>query len=446
MKKMIIMVAALAASAVFAEVSPASFDKAHLRGVCDRTPALYASGETMTFTLRLEDVAGNLQPGDAFVEWRRTGDDGIVEEGRADAASEMPLVLKTKLAKPGFVRLFAVAKDKGGRVMRRVVRPDGLTPDGTRAANPYEKSDSRVFFDGGAGVEPERIAPFPEPDDFDSFWAKRKAHLAAVPMEAERRKLDGIGGPANVYAVKVACAGSRPVTGYLSIPKAIEGKKGKCGALVRFDGYSRSSVQRPVKVGAKGIIVFHINAHGYDLGRDVAYYKEFYRSIEVNGQGYAFDIGQNSDPETAYFGGMTWRVMRALEYVKSLPEWNGRNLSVSGGSQGGLQCIWAAGLDRDVTAVDETMGRNRSGWYIKFAKGLPYYDAVNHAKRVNPSCRFNISRAGLGDYTCPPSGISLMFNALPCAKKRIHWVQGSTHGFAPAEPNQTYDIVFGDWK
>lgn len=437
--------------------SPASFDRAHLRGVCDRTPALYAPGETMTFTLRLEGVDGRLLPGEAFVEWCRTGDDGLVEEGRADAASEMPLVLKSKLGKPGFVRLFAVVKDKDGRTMRRKTRPDGMTPDGTRAANPYEKADSRVFFDGGAGVEPERIEPFPEPDDFDSFWARRRAQLAAVPMEAERRRLDGIGGPANVYAVKVTCAGPRPVTGYLSIPKAIEEKKGKCGALLRFDGYSRSSVQRPSKVGAKGIIVFHINAHGYELGRDSAYYKAFYKSIEVDGQGYAFDAGQNSDPETAYFGGMTWRVMRALEYVKSLPEWNGRNLIVSGGSQGGLQCIWAAGLDRDVTAVEatipwgcdfggETLGRNRGGWYIKFAKGLPYYDAVNHAKRVNPACRFNVSRAGLGDYTCPPSGISLMFNALPCERKRIHWVQGSTHGFAPAEPNQTYDIAFGEWK
>lgn len=438
-------------------VPPASFAGAHLRGVCDRTPALYAPDETMTFTLTLEDVVGTLRPGEAFVEWRRTGDDGERQEGRADAAAEMPLVIRTKLGKPGFVRLFAVVKDRTGKVLRRTVRQDGRTPDGTRAANPYEKADSRVFFDGGAGVEPTQIAPYPEPDDFDSFWAKRKAQLAAVPVEAERRKLDGIGGPANVYAVKVACAGPRPVTGYLSIPKAIEGKKGSYGALVRFDGYSRTSVQQPMKSGPKGVIVFHVNAHGYELGRDAAYYKAFYRSIESNGQGYAFDEKQNADPETAYFGGMTWRVMRALEYVKSLPEWNGRNLAVSGGSQGGLQSLWAAGLDRDVTAVEtripwgcdfggETMGRNRGGWYIRFAKGLPYYDAVNHAKRVNPSCRVDIARAGLGDYTCPPSGISLMFNALPCTRKRIRWVQGSTHGFVPAEPNQTYDLVFGDWK
>ena len=431
------------------------FDRAHLRGACDRTPAFYAPGETMTFTLRLEHVGGPVPAGTAFVVWKRTGDDSLAEEGRVDAAT-LPLVVRTSLGKPGFVRLFATLQDAKGRIFRRAEKIDGRTVDGVRAANPYEKNDRRVFFDGGAGVEPEKIAQFPEPEDFDAFWAKRRAALAAVPMTAERKLVDGVGGPANIYAVSVTCAGPRPVTGYLSVPKWAEGKKKACGALVRFDGYSRSSVQRPTKVGGKGLMIFHINAHGYELGREYGYYKKFYKSIESNGHGYAFDPAQNSNPDTAYFGGMTWRVMRALEYVKSLPEWNGR-LSVTGGSQGGLQCIWAAGLDRDVTEVDaripwgcdhggETMGRNRGGWFIPFAKGLPYYDAVNHAKRVNPSCRVNISRAGLGDYTCPPSGIAMMFESLPCASKRIFWVQGSTHGFAPAEPNQVFSVKKGIWK
>ena len=40
----------------------------------------------------------------------------------------------------------------------------------------------------------------------------------------------------------------------------------------------------------------------------------------------------------------------------------------------------------------------------------------------------------------------MMFENLPCASKRIFWVQGSTHGFAPAEPNQTFSVKKGTWK
>ncbi|NMA46826.1 MAG: hypothetical protein GX945_09725, partial [Lentisphaerae bacterium] len=43
------------------------------------------------------------------------------------------------------------------------------------------------------------------------------------------------------------------------------------------------------------------------------------------------------------------RVMRSLDFVKTLPEWNGRDLIVVGSSQGGGQAIAAAGLDPQVT-------------------------------------------------------------------------------------------------
>ena len=43
--------------------------------------------------------------------------------------------------------------------------------------------------------------------------------------------------------------------------------------------------------------------------------------------------------------------MRSLDYVKSLPEWNGKVLIVKGGSQGGAQSIVAAALDNNVTMM-----------------------------------------------------------------------------------------------
>lgn len=46
---------------------------------------------------------------------------------------------------------------------------------------------------------------------------------------------------------------------------------------------------------------------------------------------------ENEDPETTYFNGMMLRLIRSLEYAKSLPEWDGKNLTVQGHSQGGMQ-------------------------------------------------------------------------------------------------------------
>ena len=46
------------------------------------------------------------------------------------------------------------------------------------------------------------------------------------------------------------------------------------------------------------------------------------------------------------------RVLRALEYLKTRPEWDGKNLGVNGGSQGALQATWGAALDPDVTEAN----------------------------------------------------------------------------------------------
>ena len=58
------------------------------------------------------------------------------------------------------------------------------------------------------------------------------------------------------------------------------------------------------------------------------------------------------------------------------------------------------------------------------------YDPVFFAKRIT-STEVYISRAGLGDYICPPSGLAVCYNNLATPRKKMVWVQGSTHGFIP---------------
>ncbi|MBR1967095.1 MAG: acetylxylan esterase, partial [Lentisphaeria bacterium] len=63
---------------------------------------------------------------------------------------------------------------------------------------------------------------------------------------------------------------------------------------------------------------------------------------------------------------------------------------------------------------------------------LEYYDPVFMAKRIRKA-KIVITRAGLGDYTSPPSGLAICYNNLATPEKTIKWYQGSNHTIIPPE-------------
>ena len=69
-------------------------------------------------------------------------------------------------------------------------------------------------------------------------------------------------------------------------------------------------------------------------------------------------------------------------------------------------------------------------WQLDWTDALGYYDAAIVASLVPKTCKVVITRAGLGDYICPPTGLARLYNALECPKK-IVWSQGSEHGYLP---------------
>ena len=442
MKKMLIAFAV--ASGAIAAFAAGEFDSALLRGSTDKDIPFYEPGQEMVFTIKMTGLTNSVPAGEWFVKWERTGDDGKSFGGKVPVPMAEPLVVKTSLDLPGFVRVKAVVVDKAGKNYTRT--------------NPKLKWESKtVFFDGSAGVHPEKLQSVPEPKDFDAFWAKQRERLAKVPVTSTCIELPCGNPKAKLWAVEIPCAGVRPVTGYLTVPKASEeGKKFPC--VLETHGYSYRAPHNPPGGASESEIVLNINAHGVNLpafGADEAYHKQFGEMIKSNGKAYAFDPVQNSDPETAYFNGMALRVMRGLEYLKSLPGWNGKDLYASGGSQGGLQTIWAAGLDPQVTKAESSitwccdmggteLGRNRGTGYIKWVPALGYYDPINVARRISKNCRTLIPRAGLGDYTCPPSGLAILFNNIPGPKK-INWDQGSTHPYSPPEPHQKFSVTGNGW-
>ena len=417
MRRLALIVAGMSVANACA-VAPADdiWKGASLFGRTEAKKCVYKVGEPIVF-LVTPDLPNGLPKGDFTVKWERTGDDGVKDAGTYPLTTN-EWRYTTRLESPGFVRLDMHVVDTNGK---RVCRFDRGWGD-------------PVMFDGGAGAEIGKLTGPPEPEDFDAFWTARKERLAKLPIIADLKPITCETKGVKVYAVTVNCAGPRPVTGYVSIPDG----KGEWPVEVSFMGYSKGGIQRPPKHSPADRIHFEVNAHGYELGREKEYYAEFYESIKSGGESYAFDMKQNASRDQAYFSGMSWRVMRALQYVKTLPQWNGRDLKVWGASQGGLQAAWAAGLDPDVSEVvlqvvwccDMKGCLTRPGWYVRWTPALDYYDPVNHARRFSRTCPVRIAKAGLGDYVSPPRGLACLYNAIP-GPKSITWIQGAEHGYTP---------------
>ena len=371
----------------------------------DRDPLAYRAGEPMTFSFRAQ--------GGVRIRWRRTGDDGRAESGELSLVTRHSSLV-TSLDRPGFVRIEAVLLDASGAAVAR--------------------------FDGGAGADVDAIrADTPEPPDFDAFWARRKAALAAMPMDgATCAEIASPRAGVRVFEVSIPCPGGRPSTALLSVPAA----GGPFPAFARFRGYETSwspvAYNTPPAAELRDdALVLFVSAHGFAFNREPTYYAALREANRSNGYDVAFDPAQNADPATAYFGGMSWRVLRALQWLETRPEWDGRSLTVFGGSMAGLQSIWAAALDPAVTEcrpripwccnlAGPASGRAHGDWFVPWVPALAYYDPANLARRIPATCRVAVPEAGLGDYVCPPSGVMAFYNALACPKE-IAFVQGATH-------------------
>jgi cephalosporin-C deacetylase len=430
------LIALICIAAIAMQAQNVDMNQFFLKGTTDKNPLHYQVGETITFTLNLE-TKGQAIPDGYTIKWNRTGDDGVADKGDSPA-NQQPLVIKTKAEKPGFVRIYAELYDNNGNPARKPKQPGRSSGDW-----------SKVFFEGSAAADPLLMKTTQEPQDFDEFWKRQLARLDATPLQPTLQPVPSKNPKVAIYAVTIPCPGpdNRPATGYITIPANAKDKSIPAELTVHGRGYILQDI--PTN-GPENKVVFEVNAHGYDLGKDKEYYDEYLKNTSSNGHGYGFDPIQNSNPETAYFNGMALRDLQALRYLKTRIEWNQKDLKINGGSQGGLQAIWLAALDHDVTTIapsvpwccdmgGKSLGRIIGSWHIKYVPQLDYYDPIFHAARIPTSCNVNIARAGLGDYVSPPSGVFIFFSKLKCPKS-ITWIQGGTHGYTPPQPNFSFTI------
>ena len=305
----------------------------------------------------------------------------------------------------------------------------------------------------GAIADPEKIQPgFEEPKDFQEFWDNALTELAKVPVKARRKEIDltddmlpgiptcfsyrsaeqtpppkSLKGKFRCWDVKVDCVGGVPVSGYLTMPADAQPKS--LPAIVTFQG---AGVKTANKAFMPGFIRFDVNAHGIKNGQPAKYYQGLAKTSLSR-----YVAKEAEDRDKYYFRNMYLRVKRALDYVKTLPEYDGKTLIVAGNSQGGGQTLVAGGLDPDVILLQASvpamcdhgggLAERVPGWprilAVKngkalnpaMARALPYFDAVFFARRIK--CEAYLA-VGLVDVTCSPTSIFAAYNAIP-GKKHI---------------------------
>ena len=376
--------------------------------VTDRPQAIYTIGERVHFLISIK--ADPLPAADTEVGYI-LDKDGMppVTEGKLKLEQGQATVDGT-LTEPGFLRC-------------------RITYAAVAGQKPLTGLASAAF-------DPLKIAPsMPVPDDFDAFWAKQKQRLAAVPMTPTLTPVPSNADGIESFDVQIPCVPPKPVSGYFSRPKGAAPKSLPAMLQVHAAGVLSSIL--PVTVNrAKNlhVLAMDINAHGIPNGQPGSYYTDL-----VNGglKGYPYFGG--GDRETCYFLGMFLRMQRAIDFLTSQPEWDGRILIVTGSSQGGGQAIVAAGLDPRVTLISanvpalcdhsgNVVGRI-AGWpkLVKYTGGTDkalqaarYFDCMNFATRAKAQAVFSV---GFLDGTAPPSSIYAMYNNYAGLKQIVNGTQ-----------------------
>ncbi|MCA9007732.1 MAG: acetylxylan esterase [Planctomycetaceae bacterium] len=381
-------------------------DKYELKVVTDRPEALYKTGETAKFLISLtkngapvsgEKVSYTV---DNFIGGAAGYPKGTLTLG------DKPAEVEVTSDKPGFLRCIV------------------------KAGAPVNQTGT-----AGAGFSPEKIPlSQPVPADFDQFWADQKQQLAQVPLKAKLTPVKQKDAEVEAFDVQVDCLGGAPVSGYFGKPKDAKAKSLPAILWVHGAGVRSSALGNAVKGASNGMLSMDINAHGLPNGKPAQYYKEL---ADGKLKGYRQEGRESRDK--VYFRGMFLRLVRAIDFLTSQPEWDGKTVIVIGHSQGGGQALAAGGLDNRVTfiatgvpAICDHSGRAAgriNGWpklVETGADGKPdptqleaaaYVDAVNFATRAKADA---IMSVGFIDAVCPPSSCYAAYNQLKGKKQIIN--------------------------
>ena len=309
-----------------------------------------------------------------------------------------------------------------------------------------------------AGFNPNDIKPtVTVPADFDKFWDNAKKELAKVPMDARMRLLpERCTGNVNVYEVNLGNINNSRWYGILCTPK----KEGKYPALFIPPGAGVRPYYGEVGMAERGIITFQVGIHGIPVTMDESVYSNLREGALKGYQGYNLDNKDNFYYKRVYMG-----CIRSIDFLASLPQYDGVNMGVTGGSQGGALTIVTTALDSRVKVLaahypamaDMTgfLNGRAGGWPLFFYPGygvvnnvkdkaetIGYYDVVNFAKQLKVE---GLYTWGFNDEVVPPTSMYSAYNSISAPKQLVLNLE-TGHYDIPETNSKMYDWLFNKLK
>ena len=304
----------------------------------------------------------------------------------------------------------------------------------------------------GAAVAPDKLRPaVPRPADFDGFWKSNIQRLQAIPANPSVTP-----GPSDKPGVDYALVTMDHINGtHVHGQLAKPARAGKFPGLVIFQWASPPYPLQKSWVterAAEGWLALNIEPHDVLPDQPASYYEALPDSLKQYQS-----IGRN-DRDRNYFLQMYLADYRAIEYLASRPDWDGRTLVVTGTSMGGQQSLCAAGLNPRVTAlvVNEPAGADSNGPLHGRASGYPnwpaddpqimrtalYFDTVNCAMHIKvPS----LVAMGFVDTIAPPVGIWSAFNQIRSRKLAVPMIDSAHNNQATPEQQMPYTRRSAEW-
>lgn len=304
------------------------------------------------------------------------------------------------------------------------------------------------------GFSVDKIKPYTqEPQDFRSFWQKNVEELKQVPMSYTKELYkDYCTDKIDCYLVKLQIDKmGHSMYGFLFYPK--NAQPGKHPVVLCPPGAGIKTIKDPMRnkyYAENGFVRFEVEIHGLDPRISSETFGEISRAFNDRNGGYLANGLENKD--IYYMKHVYVGLVRCIDFLTSLPEWDGKNVAVQGGSQGGALAIIAAGLDNRVTqcvanhpALSDMAGyaaKGGTGGYPHFCRQpqilsnkdclntLAYFDVVNFARYVKAPTYLTW---GYNDVTCPPTTSYAVLNTLKCTKESLltpineHWTTTETN-------------------
>lgn len=299
------------------------------------------------------------------------------------------------------------------------------------------------------GYSVDKIAPFTkEPADFMDFWNKEIAEMRKTPLAYSTEAAHEYDtDKADCYLLRLEVNKQHQcIYAYYWIPK---GKKA-CPVVLCPPGAGVKTIKEPLRhryFADNGCIRMEMEIHGLDPRLSDSQFKEISNALSQGDNSYLTN-GLDSR-EHYYMKRVYLSLIRSIDFLTSLPQWDGKNVVMTGGSQGGALSLIAAALDPRVTlcvanhpALSDMAAyseKGRTGGYPhlhrnnyltpQFIKTLQYYDVINFSRHITCPVRMTW---GYNDATCPPTTSYAVWNTLTCPKESLitpvneHWTSEET--------------------